>query len=110
METIAQVLRVLFQETKSDDVIDSWLHQGDFGEYLDHAIDNDLFSRQLVTVDFAKTIDQGNVIGKVAMDKLFRVDTEMPTLTFSKKASVFNVLLHYTYYRYVLLGLWNGQG
>lgn len=96
METIAQVLSVLFQETKSDDVIDSWLFQSDNGKYLDMDINQELFTRQLVTISMANTLDQGNIIHQVVEDKLMKEDKDCQNLVFSKRPSVFNVLLHYT--------------
>lgn len=95
METIAQVLRVLFLETKSDDVIDSWLSQFSCGKYQDSEINQGVFSRQLVTISMANTLDQGKVIHQVLVDKLMCVDKDCQTLVFSKRPSVFNVLLHY---------------
>lgn len=68
METIAQVLRVLFLETKSDDVIDSWLSQFSCGKYQDSEINQGVFSRQLVTISMANTLDQGKVIHQVLVD------------------------------------------
>lgn len=95
METIAQVLRVLFLETKSDDVIDSWLSQLSCGKYQDSEINQGVFSRQLVTISMANTLDQGKVIHQVLVDKLMCGDKDCQTLVFSKRPSVFNVLLHY---------------
>lgn len=95
METIAQVLRVLFLETKSDDVIDSWLSQFSCGKYQDSEINQGVFSRQLVTISMANTLDQGKVIHQVLVDKLMCGDKDCQTLVFSKRPSVFNVLLHY---------------
>lgn len=96
MENICQILKVLFQETKSDDVIESWLHDRDYGDYMGNKIDRELFSRQFSHIDSSKTLDQGNIVGKVVEDKYFISDDSEQRLIFSKDPCVFNVLLHYS--------------
>lgn len=54
MENICQILKVLFVETKSDDVIESWLQQKGLEGYLGNKLDIDLFSRQLSHIDPSK--------------------------------------------------------
>lgn len=102
MENICQILKVLFVETKSDDVIESWLQQKGLEGYLGNKLDIDLFSRQLSHIDPSKTLDQGNIVGRVVKDKYFQKNENDSQLTFCKSPNVFNVLLHYSSSRLTL--------
>lgn len=96
MENICQILNSLFQETKSDDIIDSWLSNDLMIQKSDSLLDIDLFSQQIAHFDAARTLDQARIMGKVVKDKLFQEDKSIYSLRFSSAPSVFNALLHYS--------------
>lgn len=96
MENICQILNSLFQETKSDDIIDSWLSNDLMIQKSDSLLDIDLFSQQIAHFDAARTLDQARIMGKVVKDKLFQEDKSIYSLRFSSEPSVFNALLHYS--------------
>lgn len=66
METINQVLKVLFQEERSEDVIDRILLKSSKYSDFDSLVDSDIFARQLLHVDAAKTLDHAAIIYCVA--------------------------------------------
>ena len=51
METINQVIKVLFQEVRSEDVISYILKGSDSFHNFDSLVDSDIFARQLIHVN-----------------------------------------------------------
>lgn len=96
METINQVLKVLFQETRSDDLIDMVLESADSFSPFHSLLDEDVFARQLLHVDVAKTIDQAEVVYHVLSDEWARPNEGDYNLKYSKEANLFNILLHFS--------------
>ena len=96
METISQVLRVLFQEMRSEDVIDRILQKS--GKYSDFEslVDSDIFARQLLHIDAAKTLDHAAVIYNVLRDKWSKPNQQDYCLMYCKQSNLFNTLLHFT--------------
>lgn len=96
METINQVLKVLFQETRSDDIMDKVLRNSEPFSPFHSLVDEDIFARQLLHVDVAKTIDQAEVIYHVFSDEWARPNEKDYDLRYSKETNLFNILLHFS--------------
>ena len=56
METINQVLKVLFQEVRSEDVITQILKVADTYHNFDSLVDQGIFARQLLHVNASETL------------------------------------------------------
>lgn len=96
METINQVLKVLFQEVRSEDIIDRILLKSSKYSDFDSLVDGDIFARQLLHVDAAKTLDHAAVIYNVLRDKWSKPNPQDYSLMYCKQSNLFNTLLHYT--------------
>lgn len=96
METINQVLKVLFQEERSEDVIDRILLKSSKYSDFDSLVDSDIFARQLLHVDAAKTLDHAAIIYNVLRDKWSKPNPQDYSLMYCKQSNLFNALLHFT--------------
>lgn len=96
METINQVLKVLFQEVRSEDVIDRILLKSSKYSDFESLVDSDIFARQLLHVDAAKTLDHAAVIYNVLRDKWSKPNQQDYSLMYCKQSNLFNTLLHFT--------------
>lgn len=96
METVNQVLKVLFQEVRCEDVIDRLLDNS--GKYQNYAVlvDEGSFTRQLLHVDVAKTLDHADIVYHVLRDEWSRPHRNDYELMYSKDANLFNILLHFS--------------
>lgn len=96
METLNQVLKVLFEETRSEDVLDAYLDRNTKCVGIERFIDEKAFCQQMVRVNMAHTLDQAEVLYQVLCDKWSKVDTCVHELLYCKESNVFNVLLHFS--------------
>ena len=96
METLNQVLKVLFEETRSEDVLDAYLDRNTKCAGIKRFIDEKAFCQQMVRVNMAHTLDQAEVLYQVLCDKWSKVDTCVHELLYCKESNVFNVLLHFS--------------
>lgn len=96
METINQVLKVLFQEVRSEDIIAQVLSKTNNFSDFDSLVDCDIFARQLLHVDGAKTLDHAIVIYNVLRDKWSMPNLQDYNLMYCKQSNLFNALLHYS--------------
>lgn len=92
METLNQVLKVLFEETRSEDVIDAYLDKRVKYVGIGRFVDERIFCQQMVRVNMAHTLDQAEVLYHVLSDKWSKEDTCVHELLYCKESNVFNVL------------------
>lgn len=97
METINQVIKVLFQEVRSEDVISYILKGSDSFHNFDSLVDSDIFARQLIHVNAAKTLDHAEIIYNVLRDEWSMPNDQDYHLLYCKYPDLFNVLLHFSY-------------
>lgn len=97
METLNQVLKVLFEETRSEDVIDAYLDKRVKYVGIGRFVDERIFCQQMVRVNMAHTLDQAEVLYHVLSDKWSKEDTCVHELLYCKESNVFNVLLHFSH-------------
>ena len=97
METINQVLKVLFQEVRSEDVIAQILKCSDMYNNFDSLVDEGIFSRQLLHINAAKTLDHADIIYHVFRDEWSMPNTHDYNLMYCKQPELFNVLLHFSF-------------
>lgn len=95
MDTLSLIIKVLFRETRSEDVIASLLNTTESCSLADD-VNAKRFCQRGVEVDWAKTIDQANAVYDVLCDKYAMPDESCHSLVFCNRFSVFNVLLHYS--------------
>lgn len=69
METLNQVLKVLFQEVRSEDIISLILSTSGSYNNFDCLVKEDIFVRQLLHVDTAMTLDHAEVVYHVLHDE-----------------------------------------
>ena len=75
METLNQVLKVLFEETRSEDVIDTYIDKSVKYIGSERFVDERIFCQQMVRVNMAHTLDQAEVLYHVLSDKWSKEDT-----------------------------------
>lgn len=97
METINQVIKVLFQEVRSEDVISYILKGSDSFHNFDSLVDSDIFARQLIHVNAAKTLNHAEIIYNVLRDEWSMPNDQDYHLLYCKYPDLFNVLLHFSY-------------
>ena len=97
METINQVLKVLFQEVRSEDVMAQILKCSDMYNNFDSLVDEGIFSRQLLHINAAKTLDHADIIYHVFRDEWSMPNTHDYNLMYCKQPELFNVLLHFSF-------------
>lgn len=96
METINEVLKVLFLETKPEDLI-ARLVDGSVGySDFDSFVDKDIFSRQIINNSHAKSIDQAEIVYNVLHDEWSLPDMGDYDLKYCNTYNIFNVLLHFS--------------
>lgn len=96
METLNQVLKVLFQETRSEDILEAYLDRQTEYSGMNRFTDVDMFGRQMVKVNLAHTLDQAEVLYHVLCDKWSQKDPCAHHLIYCNDSNVFNVLLHFS--------------
>lgn len=96
METINKVLKVLFHEVRSEDVIRQVISNTKRYSNFESLVDKDIFARQLLHVDEVKTIDQAEVDYQVLHDKWSLPYEHDYNLMYSQECNLFNILLHFT--------------
>lgn len=96
METIIQVLKVLFQEVRSEDVISQVMSNSCKYSDFDSLVDSEIFARQLLHIDAAKTLDHAYITYNVLRDKWAMSNSQDYNLMYCKDPNIFNVLLHFS--------------
>lgn len=97
METLNQVLKVLFQEVRSEDIISLILSTSGSYNNFDCLVKEDIFVRQLLHVDTAMTLDHAEVVYHVLHDEWAQPNIHDYVLMYSKKTNIFNILLHFSH-------------
>lgn len=97
METINKVLKVLFHEVRSEDVIHQVLSNAKRYSNFESLVDKDIFARQMLHIDEVKTLDQAEVDYQVLHDKWALPNEHDYNLMYSKESNLFNILLHFTH-------------
>lgn len=85
METLNQVLKVLFQEVRSEDIISLILSTSGSYNNFDCLVKEDIFVRQLLHVDTAMTLDHAEVVYHVLHDEWAQPNIHDYVLMYSKK-------------------------
>ena len=96
METINQVLKVLFQEVRSEDVITQILKVADTYHNFDSLVDQGIFARQLLHVNASETLDHAGIVYHVFRDEWSMPNMHDYNLMYCKYPELFNVLLHFS--------------
>lgn len=96
METINQVLKVLFQEVRSEDIIEQVMSKSCKYSDFDSLVNGEIFARQLLHVDGAKTLDHAYITYNVLRDKWSKPNSQDYNLMYCKESNIFNVLLHFS--------------
>lgn len=98
MDAIRDVLKVLFQENRSEDVIDNLLFRRS-NACCSLSMPKDIFLRQLLHIESARTLDQAAIVYHVFLDSWSNEDKKEHDLQFAEQQSIYNVLLHFVQYK-----------